>query len=116
MIILSPAIQAGHPAGLSFLLAINEINSRSDILSNHTLVPYWNSTDSELGKAVESTFYLIQERKVAAVIGEYNSDLTQQASLVCRMFNMPQLSYSSTSVVFEDKVSWLPLNSQYFFC
>lgn len=77
---------------MGFLAAVNEINSRSDILANHTLVPFWNSTDSELGKSLQSALFLAQQCGIKAVIGEYNSDYTQQVNLVMRLYNIPQVS------------------------
>jgi hypothetical protein len=42
--------------------------------------------------------------KVSGIVGAYNSDYSQVISFVCRKYNVPQLSYGSTAVTFDDKV------------
>jgi len=42
----------GHPGGLGWAQAIDEINARTDILPNHKIVGWYNSSDADMGTAV----------------------------------------------------------------
>ena len=52
----------GHPGGLAFIQALDEINARTDILPNHRIVGWYNSSDGDIGKAVAVTVELVRER------------------------------------------------------
>ena len=49
----------GHPGGLGFVQAIDEINARTDILPNHRLVGWYNSSDADMGTSVAATNELV---------------------------------------------------------
>ena len=52
--------QAGHTAGVAFVVAIDAINADPTLLPHHQLVGWINSTDQDSGKAISSGFDLVR--------------------------------------------------------
>jgi ABC-type branched-subunit amino acid transport system substrate-binding protein len=94
-------LSTGHPGGLGFLQALDEINANPSILPSHRIVGWYNSTDGDVYKAVAVTTELIQQRNAHAIIGDFSSDPSQTASLVCRLNSIPQLSPNALATVFD---------------
>jgi ABC-type branched-subunit amino acid transport system substrate-binding protein len=97
-------LQAGYPPALAFQMALDAINADTSLLPNHQLVGWINSTDQETGTAIASAYFQLTSAKVSGIVGAYNSDYSQGANYICRIFNTPQLSYGSLSHVFDDKL------------
>jgi ABC-type branched-subunit amino acid transport system substrate-binding protein len=45
----------------------------------------------------------LAKARVSGIVGAYNSDYSQGANYMCRIFNTPQIAYGSTAVILDDK-------------
>jgi hypothetical protein len=61
---------SGHPGGAGFLQAIDDLNARSDLLPNHRIVGWINSTVG-MDSAVAATLDLVNRRNIHALIGDF---------------------------------------------
>lgn len=89
----------GAQAAMGCLQAVDDLNSQSSILPNHCLSIVFASTDSDPGRAIKSSAMFAESYpvKVAVLLGEYQSTITQQIAYVTREYHLPQIAYSSTA-------------------
>jgi ABC-type branched-subunit amino acid transport system substrate-binding protein len=99
-------IYYGHPGGLAFTQAIDDINARSDILPNHRIVGWYNNSAGDMGTAVAAVTELIGKRGIHALIGDFTSDPSQVASFVCKLTSLPQISPNALASVFDSKTAY----------
>jgi ABC-type branched-subunit amino acid transport system substrate-binding protein len=48
-------------------------------------------------------FTQVLKHQVMALLDDYSSDPSQAAALICRYFNIPQISYGASALTFDDK-------------
>lgn len=98
-----PHHTAGHPGGAGFLQAIDDVNARADLLPNHRIVGWINSTVG-MDSAVAATLDLVNRRNIHALIGDFLSDPSQAANYVCKLTSLPQISPNALATVFDSKI------------
>jgi ABC-type branched-subunit amino acid transport system substrate-binding protein len=93
----SNTLAGGAPALFAVRLAVETLNAQSTILPHTHLKLVSNNTNSDAGTANFQAFEQIQRHQVATIIGEYNSGVSAVVAYPSRFYQVPQISYGSTS-------------------
>nr|XP_002732067.2 PREDICTED: extracellular calcium-sensing receptor-like [Saccoglossus kowalevskii] len=105
----------GFRRSQAMIYAIDEINRRGDILPNITLGYDIRDTCTSVSKSLEAAIDFVanavdddsdaaDEKRIIGVVGASNSATSISVASVLGIFNMPMISYSSTSRLLSDRI------------
>jgi len=94
--------QSGPQRASAAQLAVDYINNNGTILSGATHSLIINDTETRPDIGLIDAVYQIQQHVVGSV-GEASSTVSMTAQATCAAFNIPQISYSSTSPELSNK-------------
>ncbi|RDD43673.1 Atrial natriuretic peptide receptor 1 [Trichoplax sp. H2] len=87
-------------------LAVSEINNSSILLPNATLKFHYFDTKCNPKSSLDATVVLVQKHDVIAFIGPACSPGCQSAGLLASEWNLPMISYVSTSPAMSDHTTY----------
>ncbi|XP_028390970.1 metabotropic glutamate receptor 3-like [Dendronephthya gigantea] len=101
---------SGFMLAHAMLNAIDQVNSRDDILQNITLVADIYDTcrsqtiaSGHTKEFIKMTLQPDPENQLAGIIGASVSDVSAKVASILQVFEIPQISYKSTSVLLSDR-------------
>jgi len=94
--------QSGPQRASAAQLAVDYINNNGTILSGATHSLIINDTETRPDIGLIDAVYQIQQH-VVGIVGEASSTVSMTAQATCAAFNIPQISYSSTSPELSNK-------------
>lgn len=95
------AIDAGHPAGYCFELAVDLLNGNTineppaefqGLVSGYSIVPRVRDSNTDQQTAIFAAVDLVKDG-VIGIIGDYNSVISEQVSYVCAHYGVPQVRF-----------------------
>ena len=94
---------AGQQRAKAAQLAVAKINSDPAFLPGVKLTMVLRDTETLPTKGAEQAYDHIQTDKVVALVGAASSGVSKSVALIASIFNIPQVSYSSTAPTLSNK-------------